>query len=644
MRRVSIAVLCTVSRGLVQHRARGALRLTRGLSSQALSRALPLRSQLTDVEQRVDVVDDAGSDLGASAGLNSAVRASLKRIGITSLTEIQTASLPLLLEGQDCLAKAKTGTGKTLAFLMPTLHRLLDDNESQRIPLKAGVDPIRALVLSSTRELALQIVAQAERLCEDLPLNLEIILGGTAINPQRERLDPAIIDLMIATPGRLGEHIRETTGFTERLAGIEVLVLDEVDCLLDGGFQREIEKVITFLPQKRQTLCFSATVPKKIQAVLGLALNPDHAVVDCVSTEGCDVSETHDGIDQFFTLHKLEDSISALNAAIEMEKAHRPDDYKILVFMSTARQVQHATAVLSELNGPDGLLEIHSRRSTGERIQASDDFRVNSKLVLLSSDVSARGVDYPDITMVLQVGAPSSREVYVQRLGRTGRAGKSGAGTLLLCDFEKAFLKDQLKGLPLVEVLPSAEDAGKAFLLRTAAQRVDPDLCRQTYRSWLMNMVNVRKSLKWSQQDLVDKANVFALECLAQKVVPSIDRDLVKQLGLSKCSGLNLVDKATDEEKAAIAESKAVFKYFLAVNKKNLFQALLKEGKAVASALQALPEAQGLALQKEMNEQGFVVFAGSTLLPDFFEAKMVQVGLPKEKLQEKAKQAARQAA
>jgi superfamily II DNA/RNA helicase len=186
--------------------------------------------------RRSNLARMADLGLGASAGLDEAVRASLKRVGISRLTPVQEESLPHLLAGKDCLAKAKTGTGKTLAFLMPTLHRLL--RNAGRMPVDEGVDPIRALVLSSTRELALQIVTQAERLCEDLPLNLEIILGGTAINPQRERLDSSIlrrsaayggtIDLMIATPGRLAEHIRETSGFTDRLAGCEVLVLDEV--------------------------------------------------------------------------------------------------------------------------------------------------------------------------------------------------------------------------------------------------------------------------------------------------------------------------------------------------------------------------------------------------------------------------------
>ncbi|KAJ1450714.1 P-loop containing nucleoside triphosphate hydrolase protein [Pelagophyceae sp. CCMP2097] len=577
------------------------------------------------------------SDLGASAGLDESVRASLKRVGISKLTPVQEESLPLLLQGKDCLAKAKTGTGKTLAFLMPTLHRLL--RSDGRMPVKEGVDPVRALVLSSTRELALQIVAQAERLCEDLPLNLEIILGGTAVNPQRERLDSSIlrrsaayggvVDLMIATPGRLAEHISSTNGFTDRLAGCEVLVLDEVDCLLDGGFQREIENVISFLPATRQTLCFSATVPKKIEAVLGLALNAKHVVVDCVTTDDQGPqTDTHDNISQCFTVHKLEDSLMALDVAIRREIRIRPDDYKILVFMSTARQVQHATAVLSQLHGPEGILEIHSRRSTGERAKASDDFRANNKLVLLSSDVSARGVDYPDISMVLQIGAPSSREVYVQRLGRTGRAGKSGAGTLLLCDFETPFLKNDLKGLPMVEVPLVALDEASALLLRAAAEKVDLDLCRQTYRSWIMAMVAQRKGFKWSQQDLVNKANLYALQCLCQASVPPLDRDLVKQLGLSKCTGLNVVETATDEEKVLEEEKRAVYKFVLTVNKKALFKGLLKQGKAVDVALRALAEPDALALQAKMDEAGSVVFEGSTLLPEYFEARMCQIGLP----------------
>jgi ATP-dependent RNA helicase MSS116 len=345
----------------------------------------------------------AVSDAGVSEPL---VRALLDR-EVSALTPVQEACLPHCLAGKDVLAKAKTGTGKTLGFCIPTCERLL---RSQAAPKSTpgGVDPIRAVILSSTRELATQITTQAQQLLTHTNFNVEEILGGASITNQRERLDPkingfafkygGIVDLMIATPGRLLEHIESTDGFCERLSGVEVLVLDEVDMLLDGGFQRAIEAIIAKLPKQRQTLCFSATVPAKLLPVLHLAMKDDHVVVDCVGEEEVD---THAKIEQAVVVHPLEHSLLALYQSILDEIERRPDDYKIIAFLPTARATQFNTAVMKNMNL--NVMEIHSRASQGERTLVSDTFRNKTQMILLSSDVSARGVDYPDITLVLQV-------------------------------------------------------------------------------------------------------------------------------------------------------------------------------------------------------------------------------------------------
>ena len=294
-------------------------------------------------------------------GIREALVTALADAGVDELTPIQIGVLPHVLAGADVLAKAKTGTGKTFAFLVPTVERLLC---STAAPLPGGVDPVRALVLSSARELGTQIVTQAKRLGDNI--SIETIMGGSSIIPQRERLDPAVvgsscqyggpIDLMVATPGRLIEHINTTNGFSARLAACEVLVLDECDQLLDGGFQKDIEAIVAVLPGSRQTLCFSATVPDKMLAVLSLALRADYVTVDCVG----DAPPSHALIEQRVVVHSLERSLLALYASICAEVARRPADYKILAFLPTARQAQFSTAVLAEM-GLD-VLEIHSRR------------------------------------------------------------------------------------------------------------------------------------------------------------------------------------------------------------------------------------------------------------------------------------------
>ena len=283
-------------------------------------------------------------------GVREALVTALADAGVAELTPIQTGVLPHVLAGSDVLAKAKTGTGKTFAFLMPTVERLL---RSDAAALPGGVDPVRALVLSSARELGTQIFSQAEKLTAGLPegsFTTETIMGGSSITPQRERLDPAIvgnscdyggrIDLMIATPGRLIEHINTTAGFAARLAGCEVLILDECDQLLDGGFQQDIEAIVATLPTTRQTLCFSATVPEKMLSVLGLAMRVDHVTVDCVG----DAPPSHALIAQTVVVHSLERSLLALYASIRNEMAARPADYKILAFLPTARQAHLRTS------------------------------------------------------------------------------------------------------------------------------------------------------------------------------------------------------------------------------------------------------------------------------------------------------------
>jgi len=495
-------------------------------------------------------------------------------------------------------------------------------------------------VLSSTRELAAQIVTQAEALAQFLPdFNVEVILGGSSIIPQREKLDPTsrgsfpysgTVDLMIATPGRLIEHIESTTGFESRLLGLETLILDEVDQLLDGGFQRNLETIIAKLPERRHTLCFSATVPEKLKRVLGMALHHEHIVVDCVGTEEVD---THASIEQHYLVHKLEHSMLMLYSSLRGEIQKRPDDYKILVFVPTARQTQFSAAALKHL-GLD-VMEIHSRIKQNERVSVSDSFRVGHKMVLLSSDVSARGVDYPDVTLVLQMGAPTSSEVYVQRLGRTGRAGKSGTGLLLLCEYEKGFLQ-KLKGLPLqaVSVEHSSEDLRRA---QEAARLVDEDLVVQTYRAWMAANVGIRKAFKWSKQDLVTNANLFAREVLGREALLPLLREFAVTSGLQGLDGLNVVDELPSASSTSIVDgvqsvgsnaSLAGVEEALEVkvNRRFLLPALKGDAKRAQEAVEALSEPEVLALKDMIDTKGEAEVAGFKLLSEFLIFKKVSRG------------------
>lgn len=549
-------------------------------------------------------------------GIDESLIKSLVNAGISGLTPVQRGCLPHCITGEDVLAKAKTGTGKTLAFLIPTVQRLITSTRAQ----VNGVDPVRAIVLSSTRELAAQIVSQAKMLTASLPdFNIECVLGGSSITPQRERLDPksiptgefsygGIVDLMIATPGRLTEHIETTPNFQERLGGVETMILDEVDQLLDGGFQRNIEAIISKLPQNRQSLCFSATVPDRLKAVLKIALKPEHAVIDCVG----EAVDTHAAIDQFYKFHSLEESMLALYATVLSEIERRPDDYKILAFLPTARQTQFSTALLKKMGL--NLMEIHSRIKQNERTSVSDRFRTGNQMILLSSDVSARGVDYPDVTLVIQVGAPSTREVYIQRLGRTGRNGKSGSGLLLLCDFEKPFL-EQLKGLPIHEEARRASGGDADVIkVREMSRAVDEDLANQTYRAWIMANNGMRKLYKWTKQQMVNNADLYAKAVLGRESTPPLQRDLVIQLGIQGLDGLNIVDTVPSDDPEACAQAAEEEKVVVKINRFELNAGLRKDGKAAAEAIMALSSEDALALQAKLEADGEADVAGFKIL------------------------------
>ena len=571
----------------------------------------------------------------AAPGIREELVRALADAGVKELTPIQSECLPHCLAGSDVLAKAKTGTGKTFAFLLPTFERLARSNS--RRPLPSGVDPVRALVLSSARELGTQIVTQAEKLAASLPqYNVETIMGASSVTPQRERLDPSIaerfsaqyggvVDVMVATPGRLIEHLHTTSGFAARLAGIEVLILDECDMLLDGGFQRDIEEIISALPAGRQTLCFSATVPEKMLAVLGLALRPDHVVVDCV---GEVTADAHSQIVQRVYVHPLERSLVALYALIREEMARHPVTYKVLAFLPTARQVQFSTLCLVEMG--IAVLEIHSRRSATERSYASETFRQHTKQVLLSSDVSARGVDYPDVTLVLQVGAPASRDVYVQRIGRTGRAGASGAAILLLCEYEKNFLST-LNGLP-IEPMASDNLGGVEEMraVRAAAARVDGEVATQTYRAWIVAMNGQRKSLKWSKQDIVTNANLYAREVLGRDAIPTLPRKAAVECALVGLAGLVIEETPSDADAAeAKAEAAPQLELVVKFDFAALGLAFKKDAMAAKAAIVALTEPESIALQASLDSIGEAMVGGYKITPLMVTLRMVEKRMSK---------------
>ncbi|XAR62973.1 RNA helicase [Bertholletia excelsa] len=298
----------------------------------------------------------------------------IKDAGYERMTVVQEATLPIILKGKDVLAKAKTGTGKTVAFLLPSIEVIVKSpplSSDQKRP------PILVLVICPTRELASQAAAEADTLLKYHPsISVQIVIGGTRLALEQKRMQANPCQILVATPGRLRDHIENTPGFATRLMGVKVLVLDEADHLLDMGFRRDIEHIIAAVPKQRQTLLFSATVPEQVRQICHIALKRDHEFIDTV---GQGSEETHSQVRQLHLVAPLDKHFSILYTLL---KDHIADDvdYKVLVFCTTAMVTRFVADLLGELNL--NVREIHSRKPQSYRTRISDEFRKSKGLFL----------------------------------------------------------------------------------------------------------------------------------------------------------------------------------------------------------------------------------------------------------------------
>lgn len=343
----------------------------------------------------------------------------VKDEGYTSPTPIQSQAIPPALEGRDVLGCAQTGTGKTAAFALPILQRL----STSRSPAQGR--PIRALILTPTRELASQIVESFQAYGRHTKLTWAVIFGGVGQNAQEQALRRGV-DVLVATPGRLLDLMSQ--GFVSYKA-LEVFVLDEADRMLDMGFIHDVKRVIAQLPQKRQTLFFSATMPPEIQA-LSKSLLKDPARVEVVPQ-----STTAEKVDQRLYFVEREQKRHLL--------VHLLGDTAIRRALVFTRTKHGANRVTKQLTAARITAEaIHGNKSQNARERALDNFKDGSCRVLVATDIAARGIDIEGITHVINFDLPNIPESYVHRIGRTGRAGAAGTA-LSFCDTEeRAYLKD----------------------------------------------------------------------------------------------------------------------------------------------------------------------------------------------------------
>jgi ATP-dependent RNA helicase RhlE len=353
-------------------------------------------------------------------GLAEPILRAINDAGYTSPTPIQAKAIPLVLNGGDLLAGAQTGTGKTAGFTLPILHIL-----NQTAAKNPGKGRPRCLMLTPTRELAAQIEESVKTYGKHLHLKSMVVFGGVNINPQITRLSRGI-DILVATPGRLLDLANQKA---VDLSGIEILVLDEADRMLDMGFIHDIKKILAQLPKARQNLLFSATFSDDIKRLAdGLLNNPGFVEVAKRNTASEMVEQTVHMVRQ---AHKRD----LLSYLIKTNDWHQ-----VLVFTRT----KHGANRLAEKLVKDGIsaLAIHGNKSQGARTKALAEFKAGTTTVLVATDIAARGLDIDQLPQVVNFELPNVPEDYVHRIGRTGRAGASGAAISLVDNEEAKFLKD----------------------------------------------------------------------------------------------------------------------------------------------------------------------------------------------------------
>ena len=346
-----------------------------------------------------------------SLGLRAELLRAVAAQGFTEPTPVQARSIPTVLQGRDLMASARTGTGKTAAFALPMLHRLSQSHRRTKAP--------RALVLVPTRELAAQVHETFGDLGEHLRLRAEVVFGGVNINPQIKRIARGV-DIVVATPGRLIDLMQREC---MRLDDVDTLVLDEADRMLDMGFRPSLERIVRALPEKRQTLMFSATYSSEIEQLAKRYMHapervetaPPNATVDAIAQEAIRVDQ-------------------ARKRELLSWMIGRNDWRQVLVFTRT----KHGANRLAKQLEKDGVsaAAIHGNKSQGARTRALDGFKRGRVRALVATDIAARGLDIDQLPHVVNFEIPEVPADYVHRIGRTGRAGREGLAVSMVAGAE----------------------------------------------------------------------------------------------------------------------------------------------------------------------------------------------------------------
>ncbi len=372
-----------------------------------------IKSVATPIEETVDF---------AALGLAPDLLKAIVDTGYTTPTPIQAKAIPLAMQGKDLMAGAQTGTGKTAAFALPILQKLLPFASSSTSPAK---HPIRALVLTPTRELAIQVEESIKVYAKHTPLKSLVVFGGVDIRTQTPHLKTGV-EILVATPGRLLDHVEQKT---LNLGQVQILVLDEADRMLDMGFMPDLKRILALLPKQRQNLMFSATFSNEIKKLA------DDFLTNPILIEVARSNATAENVTQKVYLVAQSSKQALLTQLLKAE-----DGKQVIIFTKTKITASRLSRALQK----EGIAaeSIHGDKSQKERLEALDAFKAGKITALVATDVAARGLDISDLPMVINYEIPSAPEDYVHRIGRTGRAGASGVAISLVCEEEEKYLAE----------------------------------------------------------------------------------------------------------------------------------------------------------------------------------------------------------
>ncbi|KAK5107606.1 ATP-dependent RNA helicase dbp4 [Meristemomyces frigidus] len=425
-------------------------------SSTARTRLTKPKKQHQHVQQRtsnkrkrddvdIETLEAQVSQLDATAThttfahlpLSTPTTEGLKAAAFTTLTDIQSKAISLALKGHDILGAAKTGSGKTLAFLLPVLENLY---RSQCVGADAGLG---AMIIAPTRELAFQIFDVLRKIGKHHQIAAGVVAGGKSLKEERDAL--ARMNIVVCTPGRILQHLSQTAAFS--VDNLQMLVLDEADRILDMGFSHDVDAILDYLPPHRQTLLFSATQTKKVGDLARLSLqDPEY-----VSVHDNSVAATPQKLKQNYIIVPLPQKLDTLWSFIT-EKSSKHS--KILVFLSSTKQVRFVYEAFRHMQPGIPLLHLHGRQKQSVRLDTVDRFRRAKFSCLFATDVVARGVDFPAVDWVVQVDAPEDADTYIHRVGRTARYEREGRAVMFLDPSEEEGMLKRLeaKKVPIEQI------------------------------------------------------------------------------------------------------------------------------------------------------------------------------------------------